>query len=329
MMIDGGGYDLITKMVNELENYDVEILYNTQAIEIIEENNEVIGVKVINDNIIKTHLANERVIIASGGFSANVEMRVQYNEDWINVGNDILTSCPQGITGDGILMSEQIGAQLTHMDAIQLFHFANPATGSHYFLQNTRIKMGSFFVNENAERFVNEDSIRNTLAQNITKQPSMIAYEVFDEGILNDIQTNYDIGSYLIQWQNQDVLVKCEEIEECGEYFGLNEEALSASLEEYNEFIIKEDDSIFNRDLSGLTTLNAPYYMLIGKPSIHNTLGGIVINTKAQVLDQNGEIINNLYAAGEVTGGIFGEDRLATTAINDAIVFGRIAGKID
>ena len=69
-----------------------------------------------------------------------------------------------------------------------------------------------------------------------------------------------------------------------------------------------------------------PYYAEPRKPSVHHTMGGVAINTNAQVLDANGKPIPGLYAAGEVTGGLHGKNRIGGNAIADALTFGNIAG---
>lgn len=91
--------------------------------------------------------------------------------------------------------------------------------------------------------------------------------------------------------------------------------------------IFEESQSVFNHR-SGLHSLeNGKYYLMKCKPSVHHTMGGVVINTQGQVLDTEGKVIEGLYAAGEATGVVHGENRLGGNGISDTITFGRIAGQ--
>ena len=103
---------------------------------------------------------------------------------------------------------------------------------------------------------------------------------------------------------------------------------LSQTLEDWNTAVANKKDGEFNRETGMDADLTkAPYYAIKVAPGVHHTMGGVRINTNAQVLDENGNVIPGLYAAGEVTGGIHGANRLGGNALTDTVVFGRIAGE--
>ena len=122
------------------------------------------------------------------------------------------------------------------------------------------------------------------------------------------------------------MLVKADTIEEAAAHFGIDAENLKATVAKYNEYCEKGKDEEFNKRGDLIAFGEGPYYIMKSIPAIHHTMGGIKINPEAQVVNVEGNVIENLYAAGEVTGGIHGTNRLGSDAIADIMVFGRIAG---
>ena len=122
------------------------------------------------------------------------------------------------------------------------------------------------------------------------------------------------------------IMYKADTLEELAEMIGCPAENLIASVEKYNSYVDAGEDPDFGKNVFGTKIETAPYYAVIEKPSVHHTMGGVQINTDAQVLNENGEVIEGLFAAGEVTGGIHAGNRLGGNAIADCMVFGRIAG---
>lgn len=111
------------------------------------------------------------------------------------------------------------------------------------------------------------------------------------------------------------------------EHFGVDTEQLMDTITTFNANSKNNEDPDFNLRMLGWTIEQGPFYMLKAGPAVHHTMGGLKINTDAQVLDTDGNPIEGLYAAGEVTGGIHGNNRLGSAAIADITVFGRIAGE--
>ena len=105
-------------------------------------------------------------------------MIADYNSNIDIIYKSLLTSSPQGNIGDGIIMVQEVNAQIVDMEYIQLYPYANPATGIHYYMENNRVENGAFYINKNGERFTSEENIRSVLANNVLEQPEFTMYEI-------------------------------------------------------------------------------------------------------------------------------------------------------
>ena len=121
------------------------------------------------------------------------------------------------------------------------------------------------------------------------------------------------------------ILFKADTIEDAAAHFGIDAEELKKTVANYNEYAANGKDLEFNKRGELVAFTDGPYYIMKSRPAIHHTMGGIKINTNAEVLNTAGEVIDGLYAAGEVTGDIHGTNRLGSDAIADITVFGRVA----
>lgn len=97
-------------------------------------------------------------------------------------------------------------------------------------------------------------------------------------------------------------------------------------MNQYNEYVKAGKDTEFNKNILPRELTKAPYYAIEVSPAVHHTMGGVSINTSAQVLTADGKVIEGLYAAGEITGGVHGGNRIGGNAVTDIVVFGKIAG---
>lgn len=104
-------------------------------------------------------------------------------------------------------------------------------------------------------------------------------------------------------------------------------DVFEASLERYNSLVDSGVDEDFGKTVLSAKFETGPYYAIQVSPAVHHTMGGLVVDTNSRVLNAAGEPIPGLFAAGEVTGGVHGTNRLAANAITDILVFGRIAGR--
>ncbi len=302
-----------------------EIMLETRAYEIIMKDGRAVGVKARQNNHEVAVTANKGVIIATGGFARNQELISKYNVHWDNLSNLNSTNSVSA-TGDGILMAEAVNANLVGMEYIQLLPVGNPTTGG--MSGNISINAANqLFVNNKGERFVAEDARRDTLTKGLLAQPDQAmwilhdAHEYTSEDVKNDF--NEPIG----QLVENGLAVKGETIEELAKNMGVDPAALVKTVDTYNMAVQGKIADPVGKKLMQDTFDKPPFYAAIRVPTIHHTMGGIEINKNAQVIDKNGKVIKGLYAAGEVTGGTHGANRLGGNAIPDTVVFGRIAGK--
>lgn len=317
------GTEMIKKLETRAEELGVDFYMETAAESLIMENGAVTGLTAEHDGNTLTFHTNKGVILATGGFGANVEMREKYNPDY---GAQYQTTCTPASTGDGIRMAEEAGAQLIDMQYIQVYPTCNPNTGIISYVANSRFD-GALLFNQDGSRFVDEMGRRDVISNAILAQPGGYAYLVWGqevEQVGNMVQVH---ANEYQEMEKQGVIYCVDSLEEAAEVFGVDKEAFLANIAAYNENAEAGSDPDFNKGGGLVTIAEGPFYIQKVTPSTHHTMGGVKINTSAQVLNESGEVIPNLYAAGEVVGGVHGTNRLGGNAITDIVVFGRIAGE--
>lgn len=319
------GVEMISKLLAKAEELNIPVLYETPAVELIVDKGRVTGVKALGEDKEYTFLAKDGVILASGGFGSNLEMRVKYNKD---VDENILSTNTVGITGDGITMAEKIGAQLEDMPFIQTYPTCDPISGALLYFGDVRLIGGSILINQEGKRFVEELERRDVISMAIKNQTGNAAYQFCDEAqvkLSGVAEHHADEMNYLF---NNKLLVKADTIKEAADFFGIDAAELEKTVEKYNQYAKDGKDLEFNKR-GKLTPFEAkgPFYIMKAVPAVHHTMGGVKIDENARVINTKGEIIKGFYGAGEVTGDIHGTNRLGSDAIADITVFGRIAGQ--
>ena len=266
--------------------------------------------------------SKDGVILATGGYSQNKEMR---QKSAPHLTSEMVSTNQPGATGDGIIIATRHGADTTGMNYVQVYPLATPGTGA---LQGRARKMSGLDdvidVNKNGERFVKEDARRDEFVAAIKKQPGGVVYDINDSSIVKplnsfneDVETLVSIGR----------IYKADSLADLAKQLGMPADKLEATVAEFNKMVEAKKDPKFGRKLFDRPIVKPPFYSTPRAPSIHHTMGGLQISTNAQVLDKNGKPIPGLYAAGEVTGGIHGSNRLGGNATADVLTFGRIAAK--
>ena len=312
------GTDYVQVLWQACNDLGVDFYLNTKANELIMAQDSVIGVEAYRKGETIEFYANNGVVLASGGFGQNVEMRMYYNR---NLTGELLCSNAPGATGDGIIMASKIGASLINMEYIELYPMGDSYDGG---LRNSipNVINKGILVNQQGQRFVREDGARDVLSQAILDQKGSYAYSIVDD----DFEIFADDRSYLQGLVLMGYVEKANSIDELAQLIDIDADILINTIDQYNQSVALKSDCLGRE-----TLINAidkpPFYANMKKPTIHHTLGGIEINEMAQVLNQDKQPINGLFAAGEVTGGIHGANRLGGNSFPDMIVFGRIAGK--
>ncbi len=306
-----GGY-LVDAFLEEIDELGINIMYNTEATELIEENGKVVGVKACSDEVDYTIKA-KAVILATGGFGANEDMYTQYRPD---LKGTVTTNAPSA-TGDGIVMAEKAGADLVDIEQIQL----HPTVE-----QNTSILItesvrgdGAILVNQGGKRFIDELQTRDVVSAAELEQEGQYAYIIFDQKLRENLKATE-------KYVSNGLTVQADTVEELAELLEMDPAVLAETVETWNKAVENKKDEEFGRDTgmeNDLTT--APYYAIKIAPGIHHTMGGVKINTRAEVVDKEGNAVPGLFAAGEVTGGVHGANRIGGNAVADIVVFGRVA----
>lgn len=325
------------KMVDRQENVTLEL--GTKMVEIYrtrDESNRVVGIRVAVDGGYKTIRAEKGVVLATGGFSSNVEMRetqVPYLTADIPTTNIRVAS-----TGEGIYLAQAIGANTTQMSNIQRYPFADPNTGvldKYAVWPFTGPSYGIVYIDWQGNRYVNEGERRDVCANAAANSGFISTYSIFTEPVVpftaeGEIEEGVVEGRVLKGETLEELAEKINAFAIKGEYPAVSVENLKATIEKHNSYIDSGVDPDFGKVMAATMVRieEGPYYAVPQYPSVHHTMGGLVINTRTEVKDIYGNIIPGLYAAGEVTGGVHGTNRLGSNADADACTFGFIAGYV-
>ena len=310
----------------------IVILHETQAKQLVLSGGAVAGVKAVHRGNQDVMVNAKSVIVATGGFGANVEYRQQVNDGvWADVKLDDSIGCTNikpCAQGEGLKLAEEAGAQLVGLSDIQLHPCGTPGTG---LMEDIRTSgRNRIFVNKNGERFVNEGAERDTLCKAIFAQPDSTYWIVVNK-VRYPSETEPDAnGSTIENMLALGHIVKGESIEDLAQQTQMDAAKLQASIDGYNQAVAGETEDAFGfkaNNTADQQLTEGPWYACRKVPTVHHTMGGIRINVGTQALDASGEAVAGLYACGECTGGIHGSNRLGGNAIADCVTFGRNAGQ--
>ena len=311
--------NVITILTDAAKANGVEIVTDTRANELIVENGKVVGVKATTSEGANVTLhANSGVVLATGGFSANAPMVVEYNNYWPGLSDTMPSTNAPTITGDGIVMAKAVGADLVGMGFAQLMPSSHPVDGS-LFSGIWGSAETQVFINKEGKRYVNEYAERDVLSKAALAQTDGIFYIICD----NKIAKNADVAGM----EAKGNVVVADTLEELAEKLGIPADTFVETIERYNSFVDAQKDDDFGKPLFGEKIDEAPFVATPRSPSLHHTMGGVKIDTNTHVISTEGNVIDGLYAAGEVTGGLHAGNRLGGNAMTDFLVFGRIAGE--
>lgn len=268
------------------------------------------------------------VVLATGGFSRSVELLHTFAPEQ-------LAAIPYGgtgNTGDGLKMAWKLGAGMADMAYVTATYGSHPDTGEAFHELLTAYYMGAIVVNRSGRRFMNESQSYKVLGREVLKQPEGLGFQIFDAKVrakshpgipLNDIDMLENIGH----------VHKADSLEELADVAGIDTAELVGTVTRYNASVSGEQaDDVGRTNLcNGVGELlpldQAPFYAYPAKALMTTTYCGITINTNAQVVDIDGDVIDGLYAIGEVTGGFHGAAYMTGTSLGKGAVFGRIVAR--
>ena len=215
-------------------------------------------------------------------------------------------------------MGEKIGAATVDMKQIQTHPTVVPGNGE--MITEAVRGNGAILVNKEGKRFINELQTRDVVSAAELKQTDKVGYLFFDNSVRKSLKA---IETYI----KKGLVTEGKTPEELAQKLGINADNLKATLADYAKFQADKKDAQSGRADMPRPLTEAPYYAVMVTPAVHHTMGGLRINTEAQVLNHKGNVIPGLFAAGEVTGGVHGGNRLGGNAMADIVTFGRIAGR--
>ena len=308
-----GSY-MIPLLQENCEKAGVKMMLDTTATEILTDaNGAAVGVKATGASGETVTVNAKAVVLATGGFGANLDMVVKYKPEL----KGFMTTNAPGIQGQGIEMAQAIGAATVDMDQIQI-HPTVEANTAALITEGLRGD-GAILINEEGQRFIDEVGTRDVVSAAEIAQTGSYSWLVVDQAMA-------DASSVIQGYIKKGYTVTGETYEELGKAMGVDAAAFAETMDKWNGYVEAKNDPDFGRTSFANPLNTAPYYAVKVTAGVHHTMGGLKINANTEVLNEKGEVIPGLFAAGEVTGGVHGANRLGGNAVADFTVFGRIAG---
>lgn len=308
-----GSY-MIPLLEENCEKAGVKMMLDTTATEILTDaNGAAVGVKATGASGETVTVNAKAVVLATGGFGANLDMVVKYKPEL----KGFMTTNAPGIQGQGIEMAQAIGAATVDMDQIQI-HPTVEANTAALITEGLRGD-GAILINEEGQRFIDEVGTRDVVSAAEIAQTGSYSWLVVDQAMA-------DASSVIQGYIKKGYTVTGATYEELGKAMGVDAAAFAETMEKWNGYVEAKNDPDFGRTSFANPLNTAPYYAIKVTAGVHHTMGGLKINANTEVLNEKGEVIPGLFAAGEVTGGVHGANRLGGNAVADFTVFGRIAG---
>ena len=308
-----GSY-MIPLLQENCEKAGVKMMLDTTATEILTDaNGAAVGVKATGASGETVTVNAKAVVLTTGGFGANLDMVVKYKPEL----KGFMTTNAPGIQGQGIEMAQAIGAATVDMDQIQI-HPTVEANTAALITEGLRGD-GAVLINAEGKRFIDEVGTRDVVSAAEIAQTGSYSWLVVDQAMA-------DASSVIQGYIKKGYTVTGATYEELGKAMGVDAAAFAETMEKWNGYVEAKNDPDFGRTSFANPLNTAPYYAVKVTAGVHHTMGGLKINANTEVLNEKGEVIPGLFAAGEVTGGVHGANRLGGNAVADFTVFGRIAG---
>ena len=309
-----GAY-IVPILEKNLQDAGVEIILNTTVDTILTDaNGAACGVSGVANDGSKLTVNADAVILTTGGFGANLDMVVSYKPELAG----FMTTNAAGIQGQGIKMAEALGAATVDMNQIQI-HPTVEANTAALITEGLRGD-GAILVNAEGKRFFDEVSTRDKVSAAEIAQPGSYSYLIVDQAMA-------DASNVIQGYIKKGFTTQGETYEELAKALGMDEAAFAETMNTWNGYVEAKNDPEFGRTSFANPLNTAPYYAIKVTAGVHHTMGGLKINPAAEVLTEDGSAIAGLFAAGEVTGGVHGANRLGGNAVADFVVFGRIAAQ--
>ena len=289
---------------------------------VADEKGVVVGVEYEKDG--KVHKELGVVIIATGGFGADFtenSLLQKYRPDICHLPTTNGSHC----TGDGLKMATSVGGDLVDMEWVQI----HPTCLVSHDDPNSKVKwlaaealrgVGGILINANGERFCDELGRRDYVTGEMNKNKGPFRL------VLNG-KAGKEIEWHCKHYIGRKLMKRFESGAQLAAELNIKPEQLANSFKQYNEDDKKGSDAYGKKFFTNVPfDMNDHFYVSIVTPVVHYCMGGVKISTEGEVLGKNNKV-QGLYAAGEVSGGVHGKNRLGGNSLIECVVFGRIAGR--
>ncbi len=306
------GPEVLRVLLKKADAVKLDIRKQNQVVDILMKDGKVSAVKVKTPKGEET-IDAKAVVLATGGFGANLDMVTKYRPEL----KGFSTTNHPGAQGEGLELAAKLGASFTDIEQIQI-HPTVVKKDGHLISESMRSR-GGILLNHEGNRFCNELLTRDVVSQHVLKQTGGEAFIVYDQSIFdsNKLSRGYFEDGYA---------VKGDTLEDLAKKLEMPVENVKKTFEAYWTAAKTGKDEAFGRPEMVIPLDKAPYYAVKITPGIHHTMGGVTIDPETHVIGKDGKAIPGLFAAGEVTGGVHGGNRIGGNAVSDIVTFGRIAG---
>ncbi len=332
----GSGAGAAENMRNAIAETDIEVLLNTRAEELIVTDGVVTGV-IANSDSAEYTINAKAVVLATGGYGNNKDLLTEEMQSALYYG-------PVSSTGDGIIMATADGVNAATRLMEYGKRYPNGVEVSEGIAKSTiggnivGWTMSAILVNKEGNRVVNEKASNRTILETELEQTDGMLYLLMDEETFSVWKTKLagagiseaDVDTYLeANGTTTPVFAHGETLEEVALAAGVDSENLKNTVEKYNEYVKNGVDEEFGRAAEYMTMEigDGPYYLVEQKPRFATTMGGLVVNSDLQVQNESEETIAGLYAAGEVVGGVMGDDSPSGANNGWAVTSGKLVAE--
>jgi len=329
---DISGVSTIRRMKEKLETLSVPIHLGVSVSSLIlDDNRRVLGVRVIDgysmtspyEGTCREIFARKGVVIASGGFGADVSFRQKLDP---KLTSDVLTTNKRSATSELLQACMEIGAKTVNLDVIQCIPWTTPDENGY----GKGALFGDYIVSsygvlidvESGDRFVDELGNRKIIADKLFEKKSGVI-GIADEAAVKD--AGWDLESVI----QKKIVRTFDNLVDLADYHGIPKTSLIKTMNRYNADILRGEDRCFHKSVQPWMKpiLNAPFYAMRMCAKTHYTCGGLGTDSSGHVLFLDNTRIDGLYAVGEVTGNTHGANRLGSCSVTECFVMGRIVGQ--
>ncbi len=332
---EGGAKTMAQHLREVIAGNGAQVFYNTRVNKLLTDaNGRVIGVEATDDNGVKYTIKAKATLLTTGGFGNNKEMLSEPVKSALYYG-------PVSSTGDGHNLAMGLGAKTQLMQYGKRYpngiEVAPGIAKSTIYANVGAFDQAGILVDVNGKRFVNEKASNRHILDPMMETPNHQAYVFMDqkswEGFYKRLPetgvSHEDADKYLANnGKSKPLFVKGATIEEVAKLAGVNADNLKATVARYNDFVKAKKDADFDRPVQYMKaeiSAQGPYYIVEQKPRFATTMGGLMTNDSLNVIKTDGKVIPGLYAAGELVGGVMGDDSPAGANVGWALTSGRVA----